>query len=103
MYRLTVLYGHPDDPAHFDEHYRSVHAPLAGKVGGLTGYTWGKCETADGSKPPYYLVAELRAESKQALQGALETPEGQAAVADLPNFATGGTTMVWDEVQVEVG
>ncbi len=103
MCRLTVLYGHPDDPAQFDEHYRSVHAPLAAKIGGLTGYTWGKCETTDDSRPSFYLVAELRAESQQALQAALGSPGGQAAVADLPNFASGGTTMIWDEVQVEVG
>lgn len=103
MYRLTVLYGHPDDPAHFDEHYRTVHAPLAGKITGLAGYTWGKCGTADGSTPAYYLIAELRADSPQALGAAMESAEGQAAVADLGNFATGGTTMVWDDVQVEIG
>ena len=34
MMRLTVLYGHPDDPAAFDKYYEEVHLPLAKKMQG---------------------------------------------------------------------
>ena len=36
MHVLTVCYGHPTDPAAFDAHYTSTHAPLAEKIPGLT-------------------------------------------------------------------
>ena len=32
MTRLTVLYGHPDNPAEFDRYYQDVHIPLAKKI-----------------------------------------------------------------------
>ena len=35
MHVLTVCYGHPTDPAAFDAHYTSTHAPLAGKIPGM--------------------------------------------------------------------
>ena len=55
MVRLTVLYGHPDDPAEFDRYYREVHIPLARKMKGFKGWTIGKCSSAEpGGKPPHY-------------------------------------------------
>ena len=47
MIRLTVLYGHPDDPAEFDRYYRDVHIPIAKKMKGLRGWTIGKCQAAE--------------------------------------------------------
>ncbi len=37
MYRVTVCYGQPTDPAAFDSHYEQVHVPLVRQVPGLTG------------------------------------------------------------------
>ncbi|MFT4690629.1 MAG: hypothetical protein ACI9OD_002845 [Limisphaerales bacterium] len=34
------------------------------------------------------------------MEAILETPEGKATVADVPNFATGGVTFVYDDEQV---
>ena len=101
MFRLTVLYGHPEDPAHFDRYYREVHIPLARKMKGLTGWTVGKCEPVEpGSEPPYHVMVGLYAESADAMQAILDSPEGRAAVADLPNFATGGVTFMFHEEEV---
>lgn len=36
---LTVAHGNPSDPDAFDEHYRSVHEPLARQAPGLTSST----------------------------------------------------------------
>lgn len=94
MHNLIVCYGHPDDPAAFDQHYNTTHRPLADKIPGLRGWHAGKCSTPDGSKPPYYLVAVLSFDSKQALEDGLASPEGQTAAADVENFATGGATMI---------
>jgi uncharacterized protein (TIGR02118 family) len=41
----------------------------------------------------YYLIAELSYASQEVFGAAMESPEGQAAGADVPNFATGGVTM----------
>jgi uncharacterized protein (TIGR02118 family) len=90
---LTVCYGHPTDPAAFDDHYTSTHVPLANKIPGVTSYTYRHCASLDDAPPPYYLLAELSFPSQEALGSALSSPEAQAAVADVPNFATGGVTM----------
>ena len=90
---LTVGYGHPTDPAAFDDHYTSVHTPLAAAVPGLAGFTARHCTALDGGTPPYYLLAELAFASQDDLAAGLQSPEGQAAAADIANFADGGVTM----------
>lgn len=35
MHHLIVCYGHPEDPAAFDEYYRTTHRPLADKIPGV--------------------------------------------------------------------
>jgi uncharacterized protein (TIGR02118 family) len=94
MYRLIVCYGHPDDPAAFDQHYTTTHRALADKIPGVREWSAGKCSSPDGSAPPYYLIAVLVFDSKQALDDGLASPEGQAAAADVAHFATGGATML---------
>jgi uncharacterized protein (TIGR02118 family) len=42
MIKLVVAYGPPEDPAAFDEHYASTHAPLAQKIPGLRRFEAGK-------------------------------------------------------------
>jgi uncharacterized protein (TIGR02118 family) len=103
MYHLTVLYGHPKDPAEFDRYYREVHIPLARKMKDLIGWTIGKCESNEASsEPAYYLIVGLYAESAEAMQAIFDSPEGQATVADVPNFATGGVTFLFNEEEVLV-
>jgi uncharacterized protein (TIGR02118 family) len=50
--------------------------------------------TPNGSEPPYYRIPELWFESEEALQATMATQEGQATVADVANFATGGATVL---------
>ncbi len=59
-----------------------------------------KTESLDGSTPTTYLIATLDFDSQEALGGAgLSSAEGQAAAADVPNFATGGgVTMLGAEL-----
>ncbi len=98
MTRLTVLYGHPEDPEAFDRYYREVHLPIARQMKGLKGWTIGKCASVDGKeKPPFYLMVGLYAESREAMDVILASPEGQAAVADVPKFATGGAQFLYND------
>ena len=101
MYRLTVLYGHPEDPEAFDKYYEEVHLPLARKMKGLKGWTIGKCEPAvPGETAPYYMIVGLFTPTREDMEAILASPEGQAAVADVPKFATGGFTFMFDKEQV---
>ena len=100
MVRLLVLYGQPTDPAAFDKHYQEVHIPIAKRMKGLKKWTIGKVrETADGQAPPYYYVADLYMETKEDFDQLLSSPEGLATVEDVPNYATGGATFLYTEVE----
>ncbi len=93
MQIVTVLYGHPTDPDAFDAYYHDTHAPLVDAIGGPKSWTARKVAALDENPPPYYLIAELSFDSTEDLQAGMGSAEGQAAAADVPNFATGGVTM----------
>jgi uncharacterized protein (TIGR02118 family) len=95
MAKLFVLYKQPTDKEAFNSYYFSKHAPLAKALPGLRSY-----EVSDGTilgvtgATDIYLIAELSFDSKDAIQQALTSKEGQAAAADLSNFATGGVDLL---------
>lgn len=95
MYQLTALYNHPEDPAAFDKHYTEVHAEIAKKIPGLLRYTISHPGAdPEGNKPPYYLVAVLDFADEASFGAGMSGEHGQAAVADLPNFAGAGVTLL---------
>ena len=94
MHILTVLYGQPDDPAAFDAYYTGTHVPLADKIPDVRSFTYRHCSSLDGSTPPYHLIAELSFDSLESLQSSMSSAEGQAAAGDVPNFASGGATLM---------
>jgi uncharacterized protein (TIGR02118 family) len=95
VFQLTALYNHPEDPAAFDKHYDGTHAPLAKKLPGLQRFTVQRPgPDQDGNKPQYHLVATLEFADEAAFGAAMSGPEGEAAVADLANFAGAGMTML---------
>jgi uncharacterized protein (TIGR02118 family) len=99
MVRLLVLYGHPKDPEAFDRYYEKIHVPLAKRMRGFAKWTIGKVlGTPDGKPSAYYYVADLYAESREAIEAILDTPEGKAAVEDVPNYASGGVTFIYTEI-----
>ena len=101
MCKLTVLYGHPADPAAFDRYYREVHIPIARRMRGLKGWTIGKCEAATpGEQPPYYMIVSLYADTRADMEKIIASPEGQATIADVPKFATGGCKFMFDDETV---
>ena len=102
MYRVVVNYNHPEDPQAFLEYYRSTHAPLAKNLSGLSAYTWGVAETLDGSQPPFFVTAVLDWPSKDAALADLGSEQGQAASADMANFAQAGVSIVTYETETVV-
>ena len=91
MARLVVMYQTPQDPAAFDAYYFDKHVPLAKKIPGLRRYEVSQGPVGTPAGPSiYHLVATLHFDDTAAIQKAFASAEGQAAVADVQTFATGG-------------
>ena len=91
MARLVVMYKMPRDKAAFDRHYFEKHIPIAKKIPGLRHYdvSQGAVTNPMGGSA-YHLVAILHFDDMAAIQNAFASAEGQAAVADVQGFASGG-------------
>ena len=91
MARLLVMYKAPRDAAAFDKHYAERHIPLAKKIPGVRKYEVSKGPVLTPVGPSnYHLAAVLQFDDVPAIQKAFASAEGQAAVADVGTFATGG-------------
>ncbi|MCC9144598.1 MULTISPECIES: EthD family reductase [unclassified Arthrobacter] len=93
MHTLVVLFGHPRNPEAFRRHYRSVHLPLVRNIPGVRELRASEELGSSAGTPPYFALFEADFDDGPAMQDALTTAEGQAANADIPNFATGGLTV----------
>ena len=94
MAQILVTYKTPKDPAAFDTHYFNRHVPIAKKIPGLQKYLVNKGPVAtQAGASGIHLIAILEFENLAAVQNAFASPEGQAAAADLSNFATGGVDL----------
>lgn len=95
MAKLVVLYKPPKEKAAFDAYYRSTHIPLAKRVPGLESYEISNGPVMTPAGPAdVHLVAELSFADIDALMAGLGSPQGQAAAADLANFADGGAELL---------
>jgi uncharacterized protein (TIGR02118 family) len=102
MAQLIVMYKTPTDAAAFDKHYFEKHVPLAKKIPGLRKYEVSQGPVANpAGLSGYHLVATLQFDNLAAIQQAFGSAEGQAAVADVQSFATGGVDIfMFDSRQV---
>lgn len=88
MARMLVIYRRPADVVAFDEHYFSVHVPLAKALPGLLKY-----ETSRGPIAPLagasdtHLIALLQFASLQAIKDAFASELGRACAADRKRLA----------------
>lgn len=95
MAQLLVLYKTPKDPAAFDKYYFATHVPIAKKLPGLRKYEVNQGPVATPAGPSgIHLIAVLHFDNMTAIGAAFASPEGQAAAADVPKFATGGADMM---------
>ena len=93
MYRVTVCYGQPTDPAAFDSHYAQVHVPLVRQVPGLAGFSGGRCASSTGPTPPTTLWPPSTSPPRRTTAPASAHPRWGRPGADVATFATGGVTM----------
>lgn len=100
MHKVTVLYGHPEDPEAFEEYYANAHLPIAAKIPNVQRFEAGRVlADPEGGETPYHRIAEIWFEDMDQLQKSMGSEEGQAATGDIPNFATGGVTVLISEVE----
>jgi uncharacterized protein (TIGR02118 family) len=99
MHRVLVLYLPPKDPQASREYFESTHIPLASKIPGQRSMRYSfEVASADGESP-YFGVMEAEFDDAEAVGAAMASPEGQAVVADIPNYATGGAVVLTYPVQ----
>jgi uncharacterized protein (TIGR02118 family) len=88
MTRVIAVYQTPADARRFDDYYAKTHTPLAKKIPGLR-----RLEVVRVSASPtggdIYQITQLFFDDAAARDRALGSPEAEAAVEDLANFAAG--------------
>jgi uncharacterized protein (TIGR02118 family) len=102
MARVVAMYKSPKDPVAFDKYYFETHVPIAKRIPGLRKYEVSRGAVASPAGPSdVHLVAILHFDDMAVIARALTSPEGQATVADLQNFATGGVDiLMFDQREV---
>lgn len=100
MAKLLVLYPPPLDASTFERRYRDEHVPMVlEKMPGLRRFAAGQVVGAPGGEAPYARVAELTFDSREAIESALSSPEGEAVVGHALEISTGGpiTALIVEE------
>ncbi len=90
---IVFVFGHPDDPEAFEDHYLTTHVPMALKMPLFQRLDSCKAVAdANGDPPAFYRIATMSFLSQDDMEAALTSPQGMDAFADVANFATGGVT-----------
>jgi uncharacterized protein (TIGR02118 family) len=95
MTQLLIMYQQPVDSAAFDAYYFETHVPIFAQTPGIrsVAFSKGPITTIAGANN-VYLVAEVTFDSMDDLNTGLASAPAQAAIADLPNFAGAGVTIL---------
>jgi len=93
--KATVLYGAPKSADDFEKYYAENHMPMVYKIKGVKRIELAKPGPGpDGKAPAFYRVTELWWSNMKQFQKVTATPEWKKIVDDVPNFATGGVTIL---------
>lgn len=102
MYKLFAIWSAPAeaDQAAFEEHYRTVHLPLAAKVPHIRRLVSTSTAQGRGDAPaPFFRISELIFDSLEELQASMASPQWAELGAD-----TGAIIERFgNEVQVALG
>ena len=93
MHKLMVVYQAQKDPAHFKQYYEGTHLKLAAKLPGMRRSSYSFDIKPMGPGPAPFCVFEAWFDNEAAMTAALESPEGQAVSADVPNYVTGDVAL----------
>ena len=97
--KITISFFDPEDPDAFVDHYLDVHVPLVKALPGLRAFEYGRAVTNfDGTPPEAFWVISMTFDSEDAMRAAFAGEEGQATIADMPNYKAGSRQSVVSEV-----
>ncbi len=98
--KLTVVYDNPTDPEAFEKHYNGEHMALASKIPHVVRVEVAKVfPKEDGSPAPAHRVTELYFDSYESACASIASPEGQAAIKDALQIATGGVKFLLSDIE----
>lgn len=86
MVKVTVLYPAADGTTFDMDYYRTTHAEIVHRV--LKPERFEIDQGQDGQ--PFLALGHLTWESAEAMQDGMGSPDAGEAMADIPNFYTGG-------------
>src|SRR2546429_7703257 len=94
QWAVIVLYNQPKDTAAFEKYYAEKHVPLFAAHAQEIGVTRAElvkfAPGTDGKPAAIYREADLRWDTKEAMEKGLATPGFKAVSGGLPRFATRG-------------
>jgi len=100
MHKLLVLYPKGQDEKKFRPYYEREHAALVAKLPGLKASRYSfAIGGAAGEAAPFYCIFEAEFADEAAMGASLQSPQGQAVVADIPNYVTIPPTIVHYDLQ----
>ena len=95
MHKFVVLYNQPEDPEHFRSYYESTHVPLAAGLPGLKAWRYSFYVSSPGQDdPPYFCIFEGEFDERGVDGRGAERRVRPKVGADVPNYATGGATIL---------
>jgi uncharacterized protein (TIGR02118 family) len=98
MISIVAVHGMPNDPQAFDSYYNDVHTPLVQRIPGVINIRYGHVLQRADAESANYLICDTYFADEASLQTALDSPEMADALADVPNFSTGGVTIFFADV-----
>jgi uncharacterized protein (TIGR02118 family) len=99
MISIVAVHGKPTDPEAFDQYYAEVHTPLVQRIPGVLNIRYGRVLEHSAAPSTNHLVCDTYFADRASLDAALASPEMADALADVPNFSTGGVTIFFAEVE----
>jgi len=95
MAKLTLLYGHPDNSAHFEIYYLLTHLELVNAMKGVKKYERTRFPDIEGlAKSRYYGMDEFWFSDLDALHVGILSIEGKAMMDNLESFPTDDITVM---------
>ncbi len=101
MYVIAGFYNNPANAEAFRDHYLNKHSLLAQELPGIERFELHWTEPEDESG--FILGALMYWQDKAAAMASFTSPAGDAAMADVPNFAGAGLTIVMGDVRPILG
>ena len=101
---IFLVHRRPDmNRGEFRKYWGETHSKIGAKTPGVRKYIQHHAVPGpDGEEPPYDGFAEMWWDDAASMQAALETPEGQATLADLQNFLDLDRQQVFTVEQISV-